>query len=204
MRLSCQATLNCHADRRSAWTSFHNEEISLRQIELAGPSVFPSGAKEEQYADIGEAVHGYFAGLFSSVRQDSQAKQNIAVRCLSAYGLTGILTAAQLVSTGEHFCQWVGENYSKAIWHSEVPVSGPRNAGGQWSGIIDLILELPSGEIIILDHKSAPLQRKHCEEKARTYAGQLQAYREVMQGAGYTVQSMGIHFPLSGVVVWAE
>ncbi|WP_417393326.1 UvrD-helicase domain-containing protein [Gimesia sp.] len=181
-----------------------DEETPLRQIELAGPSVFPSGAKVEQYADIGEAVHGYFAGLFSSVRQNSQAKQNIAVRCLSAYGLTGILTADQLVSTGERFCQWVRENYPDAIWHSEVSVSAPRNAGGQWSGIIDLILELPSGEIIILDHKSAPLQRKYCEEKARTYAGQLQAYREIMEGAGYAVQSMGIHYPLSGVVVWSE
>ncbi len=37
---------------------------------------------------------------------------------------------------------------------SEVPVTAPRNGGGQWNDMIDLLVRLPGGEVVVVDHKS--------------------------------------------------
>jgi hypothetical protein len=60
-------------------------------------------------------------------------------------------------------------------------------------------LELPDRKLVIIDHKSAPIRRSHCEAKALQYAGQLDAYEEALTGLGHQVDSTWIHFPLAGV-----
>ena len=79
-------------------------------------------------------------------------------------------------------------------------VSGPRSAGGDWNGTIDLLLQLPSGEVVVIDHKSAPIRRQYCETKAKEFAGQLAAYSEALSSVGEVIQSTWIHFPLTGVL----
>ena len=124
----------------------------------------------------------------------------MAERCLSAYSVTGLIPPSVLVSSGERFCQWVESNYPGATWHAEIPVSGPRSEGGQWAGTIDLALQLPDGEVVIVDHKSAPIRREYCATKAGEYAGQLSAYAEVLSGAGTRLRAAWIHFPLAGAM----
>jgi ATP-dependent helicase/nuclease subunit A len=172
---------------------FHTEE-------LPGPSHFPSGADEDQYAAIGDAVHSYLAALPSMRSLRDAEKEHVAERCLSAFSVTGILSPSILVSSGERFCQWVEKHYPGAQWHVETAASGPRAAGSNWSGTIDLLLQLPAGGVVVIDHKSAPIRREHCEAKAGQFTGQLAAYREVLTSAGETVESTWIHFPLAGVV----
>ena len=175
-------------------------DAAFRAEELPGPSHFPSGADEHQYAAIGDAVHSYLAALPSMRSLTDVEKQRVAERCLSAFSVTGILSPSVLVSSGDRFCQWVEAKYPGAIWHAEVAVSGPRSAGGQWSGAADLLLQLPSGEVVIIDHKSSPIRREHCVAKAATFTSQLAAYREIIAIAGETVRSACIHFPLAGVI----
>ena len=62
-----------------------------------------------------------------------------------------------------------------------------------------LLLELPSGQLVVIDHKSAPIRREHCAVKAATFSAQLQAYREMLIRAGNEVASCWIHFPLAGI-----
>ena len=112
----------------------------------------------------------------------------------------GILAPSVLVSSGEQFRQWVEKNYPGAQWHVEIAASGPRAAVGDWIGTIDLVLQLPSGEVVVIDHKSAPIRRQHCAAKAAQFADQLAAYHEVLTATGQTVESEWIHFPLAGVV----
>ena len=83
-------------------------------------------------------------------------------------------------------------------------MTAPRSAGGQWKGAADLLLQLPDGDVVIVDHKSAPIRREHCQAKAATFAGQLRAYREVVTEGGDKVRATYIHFPLAGVVVEME
>ena len=174
-------------------TAFHVDELS-------GPSYFPTGAVENQYAAIGDAVHSYLAAIPSMRSVNDAAKERVAEHCLSAFSVTGILSPSILVASGERFFHWVKKHYPGAQWHVETAASGSRAAGGTWSGTIDLLLQLPSGGVVVIDHKSAPIRREHCEAKAGQFAGQLAAYREILTSAGETVESTWIHFPLAGVI----
>ena len=172
----------------------------LRTTELPGPSHFPSGATEDQYAAIGDAVHSYLASLPSTRALSNKEKERVAERCLSAFSVTGLLSPTVLVSTGERFCAWVQQNYPDARWHTEVTMTAPRTAGGQWFGTGDLLLQLPDGGVVIVDHKSAPIRREHCRAKAATFASQISAYCETATKVGEKVRSAFVHFPLAGFI----
>jgi len=174
---------------------------TYRAETLSGASHFPTGAKEEHYSAIGDAVHAYLAAMPSMLHLSDEQKSVVAERCLSAFFVTGLLSPTTLVTTGNRFCDWAKASYPGARWITEMPVTSPRAEGGQWKGTIDLILELPDGRIVIVDHKSSPIRREHCLAKAATYAAQLNAYREIMTEMGYHNIQTWIHFPLAGVVV---
>ncbi|MFO1003534.1 MAG: hypothetical protein U0936_24640 [Planctomycetaceae bacterium] len=69
---------------------------------------------------------------------------------------------------------------------------------------MDLILQLNATEIVVVDHKSAPIRRAHCAQKAAEFEGQLTAYSEILQGMGLTIRAALIHFPLAGTVVQTQ
>jgi ATP-dependent exoDNAse (exonuclease V) beta subunit len=99
---------------------------------------------------------------------------------------------------GERLRDWTEARYQGAAWHAEVPVKAPRAAGGQWNGSVDLLLRLPSGEVVLVDHKCGPICRNQLSVKAATYAGQLATYREALEAQGLCVAAMWIHFPRAG------
>jgi len=167
---------------------------------LSGASYFPSGATEEQYGAIGDAVHSHFAALPSMRTFDRKRKEAVAERCLAAFAVSGRLAPIALVSSGDRFSAWVEIQYPGARWHTEIPITVPSQDGGQWNGTIDLLLALPDGGLVIIDHKSAPIRREHCEAKAATFVGQLAAYHAMVGDLGQSVQAVWIHFPLAGVV----
>ncbi|MCA9066502.1 MAG: hypothetical protein KDA96_25715, partial [Planctomycetaceae bacterium] len=177
---------------------------TLEAQTLAGSSHFPSGADESHYAAIGNAVHSYLAALPSMRSLDESGRERVAERCLGAFYVTGLLAPSVLVATGERFQDWVDATYPGAVWHVEIPATGPRAAGGTWNGTIDLLLQLPNGEAIIIDHDRTPIRREHCEAKAASCQGQLAAYRELLTAAGETVAATWIHFPLAGMMVAAK
>ncbi|MCA9178296.1 MAG: UvrD-helicase domain-containing protein [Planctomycetales bacterium] len=177
-----------------------SEDAEFAIEELPGPSHFPTGAEEDQYAAIGDAVHSYLAALPSITSLSDSEKESVAERCLAAFSVTGILSPSVLVSSGERFRQWVEKHFPGSHWHVETAVCGPRSAGGDWNGTIDILLQLPSGEVVVIDHKSAPIRRGYCETKAKEYAGQLAAYSEALTSAGEVIKSTWIHFPLAGVL----
>ncbi|WP_417746718.1 UvrD-helicase domain-containing protein [Rosistilla oblonga] len=172
--------------------------FSLTQ--LAGGSHFPESLPPDQYAAFGDAVHAYMAALPSLSEVDETWKTTIAERCLSAHSMDGKLAASVLVAIGDRFVDWVSQTYPGATWRVEIPASTARQAGGDWNGTLDLLLELPDGRVVVVDHKSAPIRRTTCETQARQYAAQLDAYDEMLAALGRTVVSRWIHFPLAGVV----
>lgn len=181
-----------------------SNDVTLHTETLTGAAQFPSGADESQYAAIGNAVHSYFAALPSIRLVDDATKVQVAERCLAASAVTGVLSPSILVSTGDRFCQWVETQFPDAIWHVEIPANGNRAAGGDWRGTIDLLLQLPDGNVVVIDHKSAPIRREHCDAKAKAFSGQLVAYEDLLTSAGESVASTWINFPLAGVMVTAR
>lgn len=172
----------------------------IETVHLPGASHFPSGAKEDQYAAIGDAVHAYMASLPSLRSLSDKERECVAERCLAGFSVSGLLDPAALVSAGERFCAWVQKTFPGARWHTEVAMTAPRAAGGQWLGTGDLVLDLPEGDCVIVDHKSAPIRREQCHTKAATFASQIRGYCETVAAAGETVRSAFIHFPLASVV----
>jgi superfamily I DNA/RNA helicase len=173
---------------------------SFKIEHLPGQPYFPSGAKEEDYAAIGDAVHCYFAALPSMRLLNGPQKDTIATRCIANFSVSGLVEPRALVIAGDRFQDWVDTKFPAAAWHTETNITAPRIAGGQWCGTADLLLQLPSGQVIVVDHKSAPIRPNHCAAKAATFSGQLVSYKEILQTAKMPVQSMWIHFPLAGVV----
>lgn len=177
------------------------DSMALIATSLPGDQFFPAKADEATYARIGNTVHSYMAALPSLRAANDELRTKVAERCIAAFDTTGLIPAYVLVSAGHRFVAWVQANYPDATWHTEMPVSGPRSQGGQWTGTIDLLLELPSGGVVVIDHKSAPIRRDACLGKSAEYAGQITAYGEILQSSGTTVTGKWIHFPLAGVVV---
>ncbi|MFO0428139.1 MAG: PD-(D/E)XK nuclease family protein [Planctomyces sp.] len=178
--------------------------MTFHTKDLPGAAFFPSGNDEQNHSAIGHAVHSYLAALPSMTATGESHKLMVAERCLQAHCVSGFIPASVLVAAGDRFCNWVNASYPNAVWHAEVPVSGPRSDGGTWVGAVDLILQLNETEIVLVDHKSAPLRREHCAKKAAEFEGQTTAYSEMLQGMGITIRAALIHFPLAGTVVQAQ
>ena len=169
-------------------------------VKLTGKSYFPSSVKEDQDSDVGSAVHGYLAAIPSLSAVDETGKSAIAQRCLTSFDVTGVLAPQDIVAAGDRFVEWVDANFEGATWLTEVPATAPRTAGGQWKGILDLVLQLPDGRAVIVDHKSAPIKLENCADYAGHYSEQLLAYREMIEATGTVVDSVWIHFPLTGAM----
>lgn len=170
-------------------------------VQLGGQPFFPSNLDGSQTMAIGHAVHAYLAAMPSLGRVDAATRAKVAERTIAAYSVGGLVPPTILVAAGERFQQWVNSMFSQATWHTEVPISGSRTLGGKWVGSADLLLQLARGEIVLVDHKSAPIRQQQCAAKAAEYSGQLSAYSEVLIGAGARLHSAWIHFPLAGVVL---
>nr|WP_161501141.1 UvrD-helicase domain-containing protein [Rhodopirellula sp. SM50] len=177
------------------------DDRELDTHELPGGSHFPEGLDQEHYSAFGDAVHAYLAALPSLVNVDDDRKMVIARLCLSAYSMDGKLAPSVLVEIGGRFADWVKVTFPDAIWRAEVPAVAERDAGGSYHGTLDLILEMPDGAVVVIDHKSAPIRRTNCEAKARQYIAQVDAYNEMLSQQGCQIASTWIHFPLAGVVV---
>ncbi len=140
-------------------------------VTLSGESYFPSDVSEEEYAALGHAVHAYMAAIPSLSLTGKERKLAVAEKCLVAFSVEGKLASSTLVEVGNRFEQWITSTFPNAKWRVEVPVTAGRSEGGAWNGTLDLILELPDGKLVVIDHKSAPIRRSHCETKALQYAG---------------------------------
>jgi ATP-dependent exoDNAse (exonuclease V) beta subunit len=133
-----------------------------------------------------------------------EKKEAIAARCIAAFSVGRLVAPSDLVAAGDRFIAWVESKYPGAVWHTETNLTSPREDGGQWTGTVDLLLQLPGGELVVIDHKSAPIRREHCAAKAAMYSGQLQSYREILHAIGNAVRATWIHFPLAGVMAQME
>jgi ATP-dependent helicase/nuclease subunit A len=180
------------------------EETPLVATSLPGDQYFPAEADESIYDRIGNAVHSYMAALPSIRSANDSLKTRVAERCIATFDATRLIPASVLVSAGNRFVDWAGTHFPQATWHTEMHVSGPRSSGGQWAGSIDLLLTLPSGKVVLIDHKSAPIRRDICTRKAAEYVGQLAGYEEILESGGAKVSEKWVHFPLAGVVVRCE
>ena len=159
--------------------------------ELPGPSHFPSGATEDQYAAIGDAVHSYLAALPSTRLWRRKGCRTLPCGVLRD-GVLRRRCSFRQESDSATECT----RHPDARWHTEVAMTAARSAGGQWFGT-GLLLQLPDGDVVIIDHKSAPIRREHCRAKAATFASQIRVTCEVATTCGERSDPAFIHFPVA-------
>jgi|GEM_PF-697953 len=159
---------------------------------------------EAQYADFGNAVHHFFGALPNLGNMATEDRLAIASQCLSGYGLSGAMPPATLLDLGSNLQEWVSKQFPEAKWHTELPAVSNRSEGGEWRGIMDLVLELPNGSVVLIDHKSGQVDESEALSYAQNYAPQLDAYREMLEQNELVIDSMWIHLPMIGLMLKYE
>lgn len=175
-----------------------DEESPIETTLLPGPEPGADRIQADDWAALGEAVHAYLAAVPSLRDSADEAKREVAQRCLRNHDVEADLPAASLVEAGDRLEAWVEETYGSATWRTEIPVTAPAGQGQQWVGEADLVLELSSGELVIVDHKIRPNPEGMWAEEGRKYQGQIRGYREALEGAGAEVRDGWVLFVLGG------
>lgn len=146
---------------------------------------------EGKYSDLGSAFHDYIA------LNPAENGKEYAQRLLENYGVKDAVEPAILVECCQNLYNWLNATYSGAKISCEVPMTYHNAEGTLYQGFIDMLLELPEG-FVIIDHKTHPAAHD-AEKYAAGCAGQLQIYRQAVEGAtGKKVLQTIIHLPNLG------
>lgn len=160
-----------------------------------------TNAKGTSWDAIGTALHAFLAADLGDLTPSHRLE--VAERILSHAGLGGTFAADALLAASDALRSYVERRWPDAKWHREIPISAlvPTEHGARRiEGTIDLLLETPSGYVII-DHKSFPGRQDQWAERALGYAPQLMTYAKAVTMAGGAVLAMLIHFTVGGGVV---
>lgn len=142
---------------------------------------------------LGRAVHAFLA----ADRPQRPDRGALARRLLHRFGEDAAISADELVSAADRLEVFVNERYPQAVWHREVPIAY-RHGDQEIHGIADLLLECPSGWVVI-DHKTYVGPAITWTLQAEEYLPQLEAYsRAVEQATSRHVIGVWLHFPLAG------
>jgi ATP-dependent helicase/nuclease subunit A len=148
---------------------------------------------------LGNAVHGFFAA--DRRTYPTELRSTIACRLLEGWEVSGALPAASLLEMADRLWKWIDSTWSGATLIRELPMQMRTEQGSTMTGTADLVLDL-GDRLVLIDHKSFPGAREQAVEVAAGYAGQLGAYRRMLETAtGKPVIACYIHCPVSGMVL---
>ncbi len=148
--------------------------------------------------ELGELLHNI---LCAYPEQFNETDEQQTMRYMMyLHGCHLKLDEADLWQKIEQFYKTVQDKYQPQHIQKEVPLQMGKN--GQYiSGFADMVLHCEDG-LRLIDHKSFQGGREQALEKAKTYAGQLSTYAEMITAAtGQEVVETLIYFPVGGWVV---
>ena len=99
---------------------------------------------------------------------------------LAAWQCVETLDAAEVLAQLAALRAWIAERWPSAGTQAEVPIEACLPNGQVVKGQVDLLLDAPSGWILI-DHKANPCGDAAWEEVARRYSGQLKLYKDAIE-----------------------
>lgn len=172
--------------------------VSSTRFTRRMPFATPKGVT---FDEVGNALHAFLAA--DRVELDGTQRVDLAERVLRRADLTGFIEADAVIAASDALRGFVSERWPSAIWHRELPVTAlldTPHGQRRIAGSIDLVLETPSGYVVI-DHKSFPGRASEWEERALRYAPQLMTYAMALRMAGREVAGMFVHFTIGGGMV---
>lgn len=177
--------------------------LEVGACERIHPPLLLATRAETAWNEVGSAIHAFLAADVDGLAPGERRAR--AVRLLAEVGLGGDDDVARVITSADALRAWVAGRWPGATWRREVPVRarvhGPTGER-EIVGTIDLLLELPGGEVIILDHKSdRVLDEGGWRARAAVHAPQLAAYALAVGEAGRRVAGCFVVFVVGGGVV---
>ncbi len=154
--------------------------------------------KVEDMSTLGNALHSLIA---LAINQKGNLKSEQVLPTLKAYGVDQSIDMKAVIDIARRFYSASSKQFNATAFYPEYPIQLLNDKNQEAIGFIDLLIDTPSGWIII-DHKSSPAPRTDWEANALSYSGQLACYKAAIeQLSGKPVLSCWIHFAITGGLV---
>ncbi|MGP9537985.1 UvrD-helicase domain-containing protein [Brachybacterium sp. AOP43-C2-M15] len=150
---------------------------------------------------VGEAIHAYLALPLAHLG-DAQ-REAAAARLVERWAVSRAVEPAVLQEAGEAWAVFLADGFPGAEELTEQPISWWNEEDQVMEGWIDTLLRLPTGEIVLVDHKSYPGDDPVAHVRER-YLGQMATYSRALAAAGLAPSRILIHLPLRGEVLEVE
>ncbi|MDN5820298.1 MAG: UvrD-helicase domain-containing protein [Brachybacterium sp.] len=161
-----------------------------------GPRLVPAGG--QGWERVGEAVHGYLALPLRAL--DADQRERAARRLVQRWSVQRALGAEALIGAGQAWLDHVDAAFPGAEELTEQPITWWNEDAQVMEGWVDTLLRLPSGEVVLVDHKSYPGDDPVGHVR-KEYLGQMSTYSRALAAAGRAPQRILLHLPLRGEVV---
>lgn len=173
--------------------------VAVGEVVELGSRLATNGSWDE--AALGNVMHSLLAAEFLHPAEADRIGR--VQQLLTAHGLGATVTAADVLAAADRFRTAVTTRFQPIRIVVEVPFSFTNDHGQQMSGFMDLLLETPSGWVVI-DHKTYPGKRSNWNREALSYSGQLTTYAEALTRSGRRVAGTWVHFFVGGGLVKVE
>ncbi|WP_236201225.1 UvrD-helicase domain-containing protein [Pseudomonas pseudonitroreducens] len=161
------------------------------QSESVGARIAISASVEMSL--LGSALHLCIAQAGVTGRVAETAVEHI----LQTWGVAHAVNRSAVVEQVRAFYEWVRSRWPNGRVRVEVPIEASRLDGTRLRGRIDLLVDTPSGWILV-DHKSNPGSQARDEVLVQDYGPQLSAYAEAVQACtGKMVLEQWLYFPVA-------
>src|SRR5699024_7059974 len=164
-----------------------------------GPRLVPEG--DRGWERVGEAVHGYLALPLRLL--DPEQRERAAKSLVQRWSVERMLGAEALLAAGRAWQDHLETAFPGAEELTEQPITWWNEEDQVMEGWVDTLLRLPSGEIVLVDHKSYPGEDPVGHVR-RNYLGQMATYSRALAAAGRAPARILMHLPLRGEVVEIE
>ncbi|MGO2191952.1 MAG: UvrD-helicase domain-containing protein [Brachybacterium sp.] len=171
----------------------------VREPVRIGPRLVPAGG--QGWERVGEAVHGYLALPLRSL--DAEQRERAARRLVQRWTLERSLGTEALIGAGQAWLDHLDAAFPGAEELTEQPISWWNEEDQVMEGWVDALLRLPTGEIVLVDHKSYP-GGDPVGHVRREYLGQMATYARALAAAGRAPDRILMHLPLLGEIVEIE
>ncbi len=169
------------------------EEISIGSfVALKDPQ---AAFDRDTMNHLGQCLHAFLAwDAFVDVT-DTTRRLNKAALMLRRFESVDVLGAQDLVTIATRLWAGLDARFPGHTRHTEVPMQHRLSTGSIVRGQLDLLLYLPDGSAVIVDHKTV------LSADVSGYAGQLRAYADGVLESGAPAVTTWIHLPVLAKLV---
>lgn len=178
------------------------EGAKANVVENVAVGVRIDSKRIEERSVLGDALHACIAADLASPGQPLGLEEVAAL--LERFEVDGGIDGKAVHGQLRAIREWIATRWPEAQAVVELPMARAMNNGQRVVGRTDLLLRTGTGWVLI-DHKTTPQGSAQWNDLADTHAGQLAAYREMVETvSGEGVGEMWLVLPVAGAALRVE